>query len=1108
MSSTAPDILFAGRYRLLEQLGAGGMGAVHKATDTKLDRTVAIKIMAGHLVRHPDALARFQREAKALAKVAHPGIVQAFDTDQDGEQHFLVMEYVAGHSLLELLRAKGRVPPTIAADYTHQAAVALQHAHERGLIHRDVKPHNLLLTPTGQVKVLDLGLARFAQDHLGDTGDAGLTREGAGMGTPDYMAPEQFSQAHRADARSDIYSLGCTLFHLITGRVVFPGTSLAEKTRAHEEQDPPRVEELCPEAPVGLALTIRKMLAKSPAERFQSMREVAEALAPYVAASSISLPEIQKTTNWEGSQLSFHALPTKQPSGSTPLTGAAAQLPRRRSRRVLALLGSAAGLLLLVGGLVSLPFLLPTPRGEFGISTGPQPAAPVRDPNVLTVSKDAKDGAQYDTINGALANVQPGQTVRVLDDATYSESVRLNVEGVTLEAVRGATANCPASAQVGIMISNVPNVTVRGLRIRVDCDGPHVLAVQGNCLGSKLDDLELSSTSATSIGILLVDVGIPQGKPPLIIENCSVSGGFVGIQAVGCDVGTKAARPCQGVVIRNNHVNTCINGLALGGKMNDIQIVGNRVWNCNTPIAFPLELLSESGDLLLANNTLKAAGRCLQINDLGKDMGPVDIRNNLILSEGKTDIAFIGKDSGPLAGLRLDHNWRQVRAPTNSDGSTAVSGRIDSMADQIRDTIDLLSTDPASPDFLRPAKDSPLATQGAGQTDPRLPSYVGAVPPEGVPPWDWERAWKMPKDAQLLTVSKDEKDGGQYRTINDALKAAKPWATVRVVDGGTYEESIVIDKPESQAGILLEAVGPATLEMGRSARFGLAIHGVADIRVTGFRLREQRSQTGIPRTFITASDQVAGLVLQDLDIHSTGPSFGIVLQNARGSMADRIEVRNNRISGTYKGMVLVGESTHVQVAGNIVSSCPMLSLQLDNVTADSGPFLIANNTLYESNVVFRLWEDPPYKEHPIGQAELCNNLLFDAGEADMAFTVAGPDGTEPRHQDPQPLLAAWRFHYNWRDLSGANPGGIIPLAPGDHRFERRFLLSRDPTSPDFLRPAPDSPLATGGAGKDDPSLPIYVGAVPPRGTPAWDWDRTWRARILRKVTLPAAEKKP
>src|SRR5262249_36648736 len=157
-----------GRYQLLAKLGEGGMGHVYLAHDQRLDRRVAIKVLPEGRVNDPGAIARFQREAKALAQLAHPGIIQAYDSEEADGRHFLVMEYVEGKNLAALLKEKGRLAPAVAADYAHQAALALQHAHDRGLIHRDVKPSNLLLSSNGRVKVLDLGLARFLQDQVTD----------------------------------------------------------------------------------------------------------------------------------------------------------------------------------------------------------------------------------------------------------------------------------------------------------------------------------------------------------------------------------------------------------------------------------------------------------------------------------------------------------------------------------------------------------------------------------------------------------------------------------------------------------------------------------------------------------------------------------------------------------------------------------------------------------------------------------------------------------------------------------------------------------------------------------------------------------------------------
>jgi serine/threonine protein kinase len=402
------EVVIAQRYRILDKLGQGGMGAVYRAEDTRLDRVVALKVLPSHCIQDPDAVARFQREARALAKLSHPNIVQAYDSGEDRGRHFLVMEFVDGVSLTRVLQEQGQITPTIAADYVQQAALGLQHAHERGLIHRDVKPGNLLLTSVrssssgsgnstayGLIKILDLGLARFLQDQIAAPN---VTREGTGMGTPDYMAPEQFRDAHHADARADIYALGCTLYHLLTGRVPFPGSSISEKWQAHEEKEPPPLEELRPECPSGLVLVVQRMMAKRPAERFQTAAEVADALAPYVASSSPSLGRLRTTMSWRGGQLT--SLRPGRLQRALTWSLALALLV------VLALLGRE----LLFDGKPSLESAdlesNDNSKVEGGSAEESPKSAVVTIENGLTVAKDGT--GQFETINEALKNIQPG----------------------------------------------------------------------------------------------------------------------------------------------------------------------------------------------------------------------------------------------------------------------------------------------------------------------------------------------------------------------------------------------------------------------------------------------------------------------------------------------------------------------------------------------------------------------------------------------------------------------------------------------------------------------------------------------------------------------------
>jgi serine/threonine protein kinase/putative intracellular protease/amidase len=283
------------RYRVLGLLGAGGMGAVYKAEHRLMERMVALKVINPTLVSSPAALERFEREVKAAAKLSHANIVTAHDAEQAGNLHFLVMEFVEGVSLDRWLAKTGPLPPQQAANLIRQAAQGLQHAHEKGMIHRDIKPHNLMVTRGGVLKILDFGLARLASQAWQSTADsdsadrpADATRAGAVLGTPDYIAPEQAVDAHVADIRADIYSLGCTLYFLLTGEPPFAGGTTLDKLRAHKSLEPTPIRLSRPDVPEELAAILDKMLAKDPAGRYSTPHEVAEALKPLARSRSRS----------------------------------------------------------------------------------------------------------------------------------------------------------------------------------------------------------------------------------------------------------------------------------------------------------------------------------------------------------------------------------------------------------------------------------------------------------------------------------------------------------------------------------------------------------------------------------------------------------------------------------------------------------------------------------------------------------------------------------------------------------------------------------------------------------------------------------------------------
>jgi eukaryotic-like serine/threonine-protein kinase len=290
-----------GQYLIMDHLGRGGMGRVFKAQHVTMNRIVAIKVLAPHLCKTPKAQTMFQREVRAAARLVHPNIVTAYDANQIGDRCYLVMEYVDGPNLDELVRQRGPLPVGQACDFVRQTAGGLQYAHELGMVHRDIKPANLLsqrpmsanpgAAPT--IKILDFGLARLNMSSTGEAANDSLVAgENTVLGTPDYLSPEQARNLHHVDIRSDIYSLGCTFYYLLSGRVPFPGGTTLEKLVRHSTEQPPPVEQLRPDVSPPVAAVIRRMMAKDPRQRFQTPAEVAATLAPFAvqAATPMAIP--------------------------------------------------------------------------------------------------------------------------------------------------------------------------------------------------------------------------------------------------------------------------------------------------------------------------------------------------------------------------------------------------------------------------------------------------------------------------------------------------------------------------------------------------------------------------------------------------------------------------------------------------------------------------------------------------------------------------------------------------------------------------------------------------------------------------------------------------
>jgi serine/threonine protein kinase len=300
-----------GNYTILRLIGQGGMGAVYHAEHRRMRRKVALKLIAPAAVQHPDVLLRFHREVQAVSRLEHPNIVTAYDADQAGDIHFLVMQYVDGDDLSTMVRKHGPFTIDMAMRCLMQTARGLEYAHQQGIVHRDIKPSNLIVAKNGVVKVLDMGLARLEESLTGGAADdQKLTGTGNIMGTIDFMAPEQALDAKEADQRADIYSLGCTFYYLITGQMLHTGDTMMKRILAHRFNPVPSLSTVRDDTPAWVDAIFQKMVAKNVADRYQTMTELLTAIAPYVA-SGLSGPETDVSVpgRWSLSEKPSHLRP-------------------------------------------------------------------------------------------------------------------------------------------------------------------------------------------------------------------------------------------------------------------------------------------------------------------------------------------------------------------------------------------------------------------------------------------------------------------------------------------------------------------------------------------------------------------------------------------------------------------------------------------------------------------------------------------------------------------------------------------------------------------------------------------------------------------------------
>jgi serine/threonine protein kinase/formylglycine-generating enzyme required for sulfatase activity len=399
-------------YEIVRELGHGGMGTVYLARNRIMDRLEVLKVINKVLMGRPEAQDRFQQEIRAAAKLSHPNIVGAYSVLQPGDLLVFAMEYVRGQDLGRVVKQHGPLPVANAAFYTFQVALGLQHAFEEGMVHRDIKPGNLMLALVGKrhvVKILDFGLAKATSEKEIDNN---LTSNDQILGTPDYMAPEQGLQSREADIRADIYGLGCTLYYLLAGRPPFQSKNLYELLNLHRTQQAPQLNQLRPDVPVELATIVSKMMAKNPAERFQTPKEIAKALNPFFKSASQASPvrgDLPPSINAVCLPVATLAIPPamiRHPSGPASLQVAQPRLVStnqpgkldRRSRATFAI--GICGLFVAIGIFAWIMASSHSGRDSLTVEANVPPDLSVGDDKTATV---------WDSRNKAKREIEPAQ---------------------------------------------------------------------------------------------------------------------------------------------------------------------------------------------------------------------------------------------------------------------------------------------------------------------------------------------------------------------------------------------------------------------------------------------------------------------------------------------------------------------------------------------------------------------------------------------------------------------------------------------------------------------------------------------------------------------------
>lgn len=677
-----------GKYRIVERLGSGGMGVVYKAYDDGLRRWVAIKTLSRTLSGAVVARRRFMREARAAAAVRHPNVVTIHAVEEQDGVPFIVMEYIEGCTLRDLRRDAQTLTPLHILKISVQVAAGLAAAHVQGVIHRDVKPGNIMLEGEDRVVLTDFGLARAAIDNVE------LTSGAMPLGTPAYMSPEQVNGS-TVDARSDLFSFGCVLYAMFVGHSPFQGQNALEVARKVTELVPRPLIDVDPRTPPFLSDIVARLLEKNPAKRYQSSLELLDVLNGHLA-------QLNQTPTDEFSSVLY-----RKP---------------QRSRRAPRWVAIASGALLVT--LLSAVLFL-KPWGYNQAPEGPIPgggAAVTLVPRTIEVAKDGV--AEFDSIGRALEVAAPGSTIRVIDDGTYVERIELNgARQLLIEAVSDPPATLlpldPDTAIIGL--ANVEEITIRGFRLAAD--KRHAIVLQESCQSVTLDNLRFSQSKlGTATSLLLVNGDATADS--LTISNCH----FI-VEGRGQAIWVSHNnRPLHDMRIEGNRFQAEFTHLAIMRPLRSSVVTHNMFAKgkngINLSLSEPASVELPENCLRITNNTMVGVEFWLgMLGSIPERENYATIANNLLVDCGRLQ--------GPPEEIaKAISTWRCQanywhHPPIKPEDQDRVKKLDLRMTSQL-ESIELMSKNLEDPQFGVPIAGDSLYTEGVGG---ELPTYIGAQGP-------------------------------------------------------------------------------------------------------------------------------------------------------------------------------------------------------------------------------------------------------------------------------------------------------------------------------------------------------------------------------------------